>query len=186
MGEHLHETGREFVYEIKEYLELTMNFEGIATAYDPNGMTIREMRNGNFKTFDLVGAYKKDDIIIEAFIEAKNYSSSSNLLDLYKKYLKECFSVWVRSRIKFAHWKARFIFLSTHPFACTKFTKLTNLDFLEDEIRNDDDLFEFFNSNKEEVRKQFLDYFDILFLNKSKELILPNIQRIVRFSKIFS
>lgn len=186
MGERIQEIGREFVYEIKEYLEKTFNFGELATAYNKNDATLREMLNGKVVTFDLVGPYIHSDEPIEIYAEAKKYTTSSNLLSNFRKFLKDSFSVWVKKRQISTNWKAKFLFIATHPFACTNFSNLISYDFLEQQIEEESELIDFLVKNKELVISDFLDFFDILIITDSKDLISPNISKIIELSKIFS
>lgn len=186
MGEFIQEIGREFVYEIKEYLEKTFNFGPLATAYNKNAATIREKLNGNPITFDLVGPYYQNNGQIEIYIESKKYTTSSHLLPNFKKFLKDSFSVWVKRRQISNIWKAKFLFIATHPFACRDFSDLKKYDFLEQQLENELELINFLKKNKEAVISDFLNFFDILIITESKDLILPNIPKIIKLKNLFS
>jgi len=185
MGEYIHEIGREFVYEIKEYLEKTFNFGEFATAYNKNDVTLREKFNGDVIRFDLVGSYYYINEPIEIYIEAKKYTTSSSLLSKYKEFLKNSFSVWAKKRKISSNWKAKFLFIATHPFACREFSNLKGLDFLENLLEEETELKSFMRDNKEAVISDYLNFFDILIITDSKDLISPNIPKIMKILKLF-
>jgi len=131
MGERIQEIGREFVYEIKEYLEKTFNFGSLTTTYNKNDATVRENLNGDTIRFDLVGLYYHSNEPIEIYIEAKKYTTSSGLISNFKKFLKDSFSIWVKKRQISNYWKAKFLFIATHPFACQDFSNLKSYKYFK-------------------------------------------------------
>ena len=176
MGERIHEIGRYFVQDLKEVLENTYNFVGITTAYeipdeDQPITIIEEKLNGDPKIFDLGGIYKKNEESIGVYIEAKNFSSATGLIGHYTKFLRDSFSVWIKKRTVSKDWKAIFLFVSTHPFACSNFSTLKEYDFLKHALESENDLMEYLIEHTDSVLRDFLDYFDILILNDSKILI---------------
>ena len=175
-----------FVYEIKEYLEKTFNFGSFSTAYNKNDVTLRESINGEIIRFDLIGPYYNSNEPIEIYIEAKKYTTSSGLISNFKKFLKDSFSVWVKKRQISNNWKAKFLFIATHPFACQNFSNLKSYSFLEQLIEEQLELIKFLKKKKEEVISDFLNFFEILIITDSKDLISPNIPKIVELSKLFS
>lgn len=186
MTERLHQIARDYVYEIKDFLQYTYNFKIVATAYNLNETTIMEKLNGDTIKFDLRGVFERDTESIEVFIEAKNYSSSSDLNSQYREFIKDCFSVWVRRRQLSSKWKARFLFISSHPFYCSDFANLKSLDFLSNIIQpSDEELYNYLSTHKEEVIKDFLGLVDVLILSPSRTLISINFPKIMEIARLF-
>ena len=70
------------------------------------------------------------------------------------------------------YWKARFLFISSHPFNCSKFSRLKNQDFLKITLKDDNNLLIYFNQFKDVIKSDFLNYVDIIFLTPSMNLII--------------
>ncbi len=174
MGELLHEIGRKFVYYVKEKLEKTNRFNIPFIVYEANSDQTSVIKiNGNKKIFDLKGAYKSlNDENLNVFIEIKDYSYQGKLNQYYKHFLKDCFSVWVKNRLYSKSWKARFLFISSHPFNCSKFSRLKNLDFLRETLKDDRNLLKYFKQFKDVIKSSFLNYVDIIFLTPIMNLII--------------
>ncbi len=186
MGEEIQEKGRKFVYEMFDYLEYTGNFEGLVTSYERKNMTSQILSSGIKKDFDIRGMFKDENISIDVFIEAKRYKTLSNLYSCYRIFLKDCFSVWVNERKIKKDWRARFIFITTHPFACSNFTNIRSYEFLKKVLNGEVDLENFLDSNIERTVKDFLPNLYILFVTEGKEMLTPSIKRILKKMKYFT
>lgn len=186
MGERPHEIGRQFAYKIKDVLERTGKFIIPFVCYEAaSEQTSMETCEGEKKQYDLRGSYiSSDEENFDVFIEAKDYSNQSTLNDDYKKFLKESFSVWIRKRVIFRNWKARFLFISSHPFYCSVFNNLKKEDFLESCLRDNDILAEELENSIRIVKSEFLDYVDVIFLTPSTEFIIAD--QTVLFNNIIS
>jgi hypothetical protein len=133
-AEGLHELGREGVLLIRRWLDSTARFSMSHTAYDldsqsrPYTQVRVEQLNGGFENFDLVGDIrdergKKGNTI---YVECKNYTSAGNQGVLYSEYLATCYSAFAAKYKALGHPpSAEFMWITTHPFAQTNFTKLT-------------------------------------------------------------
>lgn len=176
MGERSHEIGRLFAYKIKDVLETTGKFNIPFVSYEAvSEQTTMETFDGGKKQYDLKGSYiSSNEENFDVFIEAKDYSRQSTLNDDYKKFLIESFSVWIKKRTVFRNWKARFIFISSHPFYCSKFNDLKKEDFLENCIIDNEVLKEEFENSIRIVKSEFLDYVDVIFLTPSTEFLITD------------
>lgn len=180
MGEIIQEIGRGFVLDLKDFLESTENFGSVFTGNNPNQVTVRLKYDGSTKTFDIIAGYKKDlDDEIEVYIEAKNYSTQGDLNKQYRKFLVDCFSVWVYQKQLSQYWKAKYIFISNHPFYCSRYSNLKTLNFLKNQIKDDEDLFNYCLQNEDIVVREFLDSFDILIFSECIYMISVDLQRLL-------
>lgn len=175
MGERIHELGKKYVLDIRDFLKTTGNFHSLITTYNQNDITLKEKIDGTTVNFDIVGFFKNPEIEdeIEVFIETKHYSSQNKLSKHYKKFLIDAFSVWLKMRNLSKSKMGKFLFITSHPFECKSFIKLNSYNFLREEISNiSEDLLQNFNSIEiEDIIFKFLIHTDILFLTKSKSLI---------------
>ncbi len=187
MGEIIQEIGRDFVLDLKLFLESTENFGNVYTGNNRNQVTVRQKYNGTTKTFDLIAGYKKNLLDeIEVYIEAKDYTSQGDLNEQYKKFLEDCFSVWVYQKGLSQYWKAKFIFISTHPFYCSQYSNLKSLNFLKNRIENEEDLMEYCSKNEEIVVREFLDSVDILIFSECIHMFSVDLQRLMDKFGVFS
>jgi len=187
MGEIIQEIGRDFVLDLKEFLESTENFGSVFTGNNRNQITVRQKLDGSTKTFDMIAGYKKNLVDeIEVYIEAKNYSSQGDLNEQYKKFLEDCFSVWVYQKGLSKYWKAKFIFISKHPFYCSEYSNLKKLKFLKSRIEDDEDLMNYCLNNEEIVVNEFLDSFDILIFSECIHMFSVDLQRLMDKFGLFS
>lgn len=187
MGEIIHEIGRDFVKNLKDFLESTENFGNVFTGNNPNQITVRKKHDGSTKIFDMIAGYKKNlDYEIEVYIEAKNYSSQGDLNKQYRKFLADCFSVWVYQKRLSSYWKAKFLFISNHPFYCSEYSNLKSLNFLKSQIEDDEDLLNYCSQNEEIVIREFLDSFDILIYSECIHMISVDLLRILDKYRPFS
>ncbi len=178
MGEIIQEIGRGFVLDLKEFLESTENFGSVYTGNNRNQITVRQKFDGSSKIFDMIAGYKKNLVNeIEVYIEAKKYTSQGDLNEQYKKFLEDCFSVWVYQKKLSKYWKAKFLFISTHPFYCSEYSNLKNLNFLKNRIKDDKDLLNYCKNNEEIVVREFLDSFDILIFSECINMFSVDFQR---------
>lgn len=175
MGESLHETGRNFVMEIMDFLISTGNFEGLVTAYNENDLTLKTKLDGTQKRFDLTGIYKekREEAAIDVYIETKNYNKENNLRNHYETFLKDCLSVWFNMRKFSRNRKARFLFITSHPFCCNNFRELKTYEFLSEISDSFDENLknEFDNYPTEIIISDFLNFINIMILNESRRLI---------------
>lgn len=133
-AEGLHELGRQGVVRIRRWLDSTARFAISHSAYDldPAGNPYTQVRveqlNGRFENFDLIGdirdeAGKKGNTV---YVECKHYSSAGNQGVLYDEYLATCYSAFAARQANLGHVPSiEFMWVTTHPFAQTTFTKLT-------------------------------------------------------------
>lgn len=187
MGEIIQEIGRDFVSDLKLFLESTENFGSVYTGNNRNQVTIRQKFDGSTKIFDMIAGYKKnlaDEI--EVYIEAKKYTTQGDLNEQYKKFLEDCFSVWAYQKELSKYWKAKFIFISTHPFYCSKYSNLKSLNFLKKRIENDEDLMNYCSNNEEIVIREFLDSFDILIFSECIYMFSMDLQSFMDKYRPFS
>lgn len=187
MGEIIQEIGRDFVLDLRDFLVSTENFGSVYTGNNRNQVTVRQKYDGSTKVFDIIAGYKKylvDEI--EVYIEAKKYSSQGDLNKQYKKFLLDCFSVWVYQKELSQYWKAKFIFISTHPFYCSKYSNLKDLNFLKNLIEDDEDLMNYCLNNEEIVIREFLDSFDILIFSECIHMFSVDLQKLIDKFRPFS
>ncbi len=176
MGERPHEIGRKFAYKIKDVLERTGKFSIPFVSYEATSeQTSMETFEGEKKQYDLKGSHiSSNEENFDVFIESKDDSNTSRLKNEYKKFLRESFSVWIKKRTAFMNWKARFLFISSHPFNCSNFNDLKQEDFLERCLRDNEVLLEKLEQTSRFVRSEFLDYVDIIFLTPSTDFIITD------------
>ena len=187
MGEIVQEIGRDFVLDLQLFLKSTENFGSVYTGNNHNQVTVRKKYDGSTKKFDMIAGYKKNLVDeIEVYIEAKNYTSQGDLNEQYKKFLEDCFSVWVYQKGLSKYWKAKFIFISTHPFYCSKYSNLKDLNFLKDRIEDDEDLMNYCLNNEEIVIREFLDSFDILIFSECIHMFSVDLKRLIDKFRPFS
>lgn len=191
MAEQSHEKGRSYVKKVREFLEKTKNFNIPFDVYSATSeQTTMITLKGEKKVFDLRGFCKHDKSDLEVFIEAKDYETSSDLNEHYKKFIKDCYSVWLYERKIKPKWKARFLFISSHPFYCSKsFKELNSINFLKSIIDNEDEfekqLNDFLDRNSQVVSDDLLNFLDILFITHNCELISVNLKEIMKPYSIF-
>ncbi len=184
MPEEQHEKARKYVKELADFLEKTKNYSNIVTVYDSPYIQTRKIDyNRKEIKFDLKGQYFKDKL--DVYIEAKNYKKSVDLGSHYKKFVKQCFSIWVREQEQISSdpWIAWFFFIASHPFYCTKtFKELKSLDFLTEvleEIDSNDKsknkLQEYLSSNNEKIIETFLKNIEILYITPNYKFLMANI-----------
>jgi len=187
MGEIIQEIGRDFILDLKLFLESTENFGNVYTGNNRNQVTVRQKYDGTTKKFDMIAGYKKTLVDeIEVYIEAKDYTSQGDLNEQYKKFLEDCFSVWVYQKGLSQYWKAKFIFVSTHPFYCSKYSNLKGLNFLKDRIENDEDLMNYCSNHEEAVVREFLDSIDILIFSECIHMFSVDLQKLMDKFRVFS
>ncbi len=195
MPEEQHEKARKYVKELAGFLEKTKNYSNIVTVYDSPYIQTRKIDyNGKEIKFDLKGQYFKDKL--DVYIEAKNYKKSDDLGSHYKKFLKQCFSIWVREQEQISSdpWIAWFFFIASHPFYCTKtFKELKSLDFLRrvlEEIDSNDKskekLQEYLSSNTEDIIEKFLKNIEILYVTPNYRLLMVNIPAYFEEIRLFT
>jgi hypothetical protein len=134
-AEGLHELGRQGVLRIRRWLDSTARFSMSHTAYDldpedsPYTQVRVEQLDGRFENFDIVGDIrdadgKKGNTV---YVECKHYSSAGNQSVYYDEYLATCYSAFAAKHASLGHVPSiEFMWVTTHPFAVTKFAKLTD------------------------------------------------------------
>lgn len=134
-AEGLHEVGREGVMKIRRWLDSTARFDMSHSAYDldKDGHQLTQVRveqlDGSFETFDLVGDIR-DEVGRKGntiYVECKNYSQAGNQAQLYDEYLATCYSAFASRHQALENVPSiEFMWVTTHPFAVTNFSKLTD------------------------------------------------------------
>lgn len=146
-AEEIHKIGEEGAYRIRRWLDSTFRFRIDRSVHDldadgnpypmmrlpqlPRRNADGELTSGHFERFDLRG------MLLDAngqpgrtlWVECKEYSSAGNQGTLYDEYLAVCYSGFVKSGQDVQappDWD--FMWVTTHPFAQTLYTRLTTAE----------------------------------------------------------
>jgi len=125
------------------------------------------------KVFNMEGRCNYRNSVIRLFIDINKSINQIELEQEYKVFLKDCFSIWVNENIDH-DWIARFIFVSDHPFFCSKQFELKNsITFLNQVlIEFDKDLLKFLEEFETRIEQNFLPLLNVIFHTKDNFLIL--------------
>jgi hypothetical protein len=124
MTEALHKVGEEGVLLVKQMLESTTHVEIFYTVYDSEPNCKLMMADGSLKTFDMIGLLLKKKPVPIA-VEGKNYKTVGDQPALYKEFLAQAYSATLADIQSTGDRKMEFMWVTGHPFAQSKWPKLT-------------------------------------------------------------
>lgn len=132
-AETAHEIGRDGVIRIKRWLDATGRFAMSHTAYDldedkrPFTQVRVDQLDGSAESFDLVGELRDADGKRgrTVYVECKKYATAADQGTLYGEYLATVYSAFAAEYGRLQNPpSAEFMWVTTHPFAVTKFGQL--------------------------------------------------------------
>lgn len=130
-AETVQERGRKGVQRMKAWLESTTRFAFTFTVYDHAESCTITCMDGSGKRLDIVGKYLTKDVPV--YVECKKYSSPGAQAEEYAKFLAIAFSATERSVALYGEDpKTHFLWVTTHPFAQSKWPRLTTVAYLKE------------------------------------------------------
>jgi hypothetical protein len=134
-SEAAHEKGRAGVFATKAWLESTTHISLGFDAYDfPRACTVQCL-NDEFQTFDLYGKFLSRKASL--YVEVKSYDTVGHQPAAFQEFLAIAYSATARDFDKLGDERAEFMWVTTHPFAQSNWTKLTGRETIANAIRND-------------------------------------------------
>jgi len=128
-AEGVQEKGRKGVFQVKRWLESTTHMEFPFDAYGFTATCTPALLNGEHKTYDLFGSHLTRRVPL--YVEVKDYASASGLSDEYWEFLANSYSVSANINVQgLGPANHEFIWVTTHPFDQTNWTKLTSRERL--------------------------------------------------------
>src|SRR3954447_23630774 len=131
------ELGREGVFQVKKWLEATTDLTLPWNAYDSGPMCTRKRLDGGKKAYDLAGSFIADRR--PAVVEAKRYTSPGNQPGEYIEFLANAYSTTAQEVKDVGDTRTEFIWVTTHPFSLTNWSKLTTRGTLEAAVKQHSD-----------------------------------------------
>jgi len=116
-------------------MDASARFAMSHTAYDldPDGRPYTHVRveqlDGRYENFDLVGDIRDSEGRRgnAVYVECKNYTAAGNQGTMYNEYLATCYSAFAARHASLGHVPSmEFMWITTHPFAVTNFSRLTD------------------------------------------------------------
>jgi hypothetical protein len=139
-AEALQEIGRDGVMRIRRWLDASARFAISHTAYDldpdrrPYTQVRLEQLDGRFENFDLVGDIRDErgSRGNTVYVECKKYSGAGNQGAFYNEYLTVAYSAFAARHATLQHPPSmEFMWITTHPFAQTTFSRLMEPDTIK-------------------------------------------------------
>ncbi|MFD5089704.1 hypothetical protein ACFWMR_03820 [Amycolatopsis thailandensis] len=121
-GEHV--KGEQGVLFVKHWLESTTYVQISFSVYDDPAQTTVERLDRKHKRFDLVGSFLGDHRR-PLYVEVKNYDHVGSQPAEFKEFLANAYSVTALGVKSNVDKKLEFMWVTTHPFDQTKWSKLT-------------------------------------------------------------
>lgn len=145
MSEIQHEIGREGVNLAHQYLGSTLKFDNFWTAYDRSGNTKAKRIDSESHKYDLKCAYieKYNPLSRKTvYVEVKYRSISSDLGESYNDFVLKSFSVFLqeqKDKESKREFDAYYLFFVNHPFYCSKFDKIREVEYIKNLIEGNQD-----------------------------------------------
>lgn len=131
-AESTQELGRDGVIEVKAWLESTTHIELGFSANKNRPVCTATLLGDKIKTFDLFG-----QIIVGGaplYVEAKNYSSTGKQSAAFDEFLVTAYSATMYQIGHVEDARAEFMWVTTHPFALTHWSRLTSRTYLKEKV----------------------------------------------------
>lgn len=140
VGEQHHTTGYDGVRRARDWLDRTARASVRYAVYDwPEKVAFRQL-NGPPEGFDLVGDLLDEDgqPCAELAVEVKNYSTAGDQATEYLFYAAKCASITQSAINDAVDPHMEFMWLTWHPFAQTKWSRLCKPETIEEALKNED------------------------------------------------
>lgn len=129
-----HAKGYDGVIMAKKWLESTTRFRIHFSVYESEAMCTMPLLGGGTKVFDMQGVHVEHDATTNRcplYVEVKNYDTRGGQGTKYQQHLRDCYLAAARELVDGVDRKTEFMWLTWHPFALKKWSKLCS----EDELR---------------------------------------------------
>lgn len=134
-AEAAHEEGRKGVMFTKRWLESTTHMELDVDAYDWASECTVTCLDDSLQTFDMKGRIFKSKAPV--FVENKAYSTVGGQAAAYQDFLAIAYSATVREMDRTHDPRWEFMWVTTHPFAQTSWSKLTKATQIKKALEED-------------------------------------------------
>ncbi|MFB8893582.1 hypothetical protein [Microbacterium plantarum] len=134
-AEAAHEEGRKGVFLTKRWLESTTHLTLSYDAYDMAADCSVTCLDGSSQTFDLRGRFHSPKRGL--FVENKSYTGVGGQPDQFQDFLAISYSATATEIARTQDPKWEFMWVTTHPFSQSKWSKLTKRSMIRSALEND-------------------------------------------------
>lgn len=135
LRERAQETGRTGVFAAKTWLESTTHIKLPFDVYKFESQCAVTCLDGHVKAFDLFGLVHGRNVPL--YVEVKTYTSAGDQAKAFDNFLAIAYSATAHEKKRTGDWNAEFMWVTTHPFSVTDWSRLTTREHIKSALEND-------------------------------------------------